>query len=220
MSSPRPSSGLARYIKDPYCGLSHAAGAVLSVVALVAMLHASEGGALRTTAICVYGASLILLFTASALAHSMYCSAKMGSRLDRFDYVAIFLLIAGTYTPLCLTVLRGPWGWSLLTIEWMTALIGVIFVLISDSIPRWTMLLYLPMGWLAFAAGAPILRLFPIDAIIYLLLGGLLYTVGAAVFITGRPKLLPGRFGAHDLWHTMVLLAAGCHLATIFRTSV
>ena len=221
MTTPtRPTSGIARFVKDPYSGISHAVGALLSIVALVFMLNVSEGGDMRTIAVWVYGTSLILLFSASALAHSLHCAPSIANRLDRLDYAAIFLLIAGTYTPFCLTLLRGPWGWSLLAIEWTLAAMGVVAVILSKSVPRWTLLLYLPMGWLAVAAAEPILRLFPVDAIVLLLMGGLLYTLGAVVFVTGKPKLFPGWFSSHDLWHTMVLLASGCHLAMTVRTAL
>lgn len=220
MTFSRPASGIARFIKDPFCGLSHALGALLSIAALVSMLVFTQGGTIRYVALSVYGVTLILLFTASAMAHSLHCSEKTGDRLDRLDYAAIFLLIAGTYTPLCLTVLRGPWGWTLLGIEWGLALIGGTLVLASKSVRRWTLLLYIPMGWLVTTAMGPLIRALPTDAMIFLVLGGIIYSVGAIVFLTGRPKLFPGIFGSHDLWHVMVLLASGCHLFMVFRTAV
>jgi hemolysin III len=220
MTFSRPASGIARFIKDPFSGLSHALGAVLAVAALVLMLVFTEGGAMRYVALSIYGTSLILLFSASAMAHSIHCSEEVGERLDRLDYAAIFLLIAGTYTPLCLTVLRGPWGWTLFGIEWGLALMGATLVLASKSVRRWTLLLYIPMGWLLITAMGPLIRLLPIDALIFLIVGGIIYSLGAIVFLTGRPKLFPGKFGSHDLWHVMVLLASGCHLVMTFRTAV
>jgi len=220
MNSLRPPTGIGRYIKDPFCGLSHAFGAVMSLVALILMLLFTQGGGARIVGLIVYGVSLILLFSASASAHSLYCSPQMEERLDRLDYAAIFGLIAGTYTPLCLTVLRGPWGWTLLAIEWTIALVGATLVLTGKSIRRWTLLLYIPMGWLLVIAIEPLLRVFPADALILLISGGILYTLGSLVFLTGRPRLFPGKFGSHDLWHLMVLLGSGCHLAMTFRTAV
>jgi hemolysin III len=107
---------IARFIKDPYCGLSHWVGSLLSIVGLVVLLILADGRPWHVVGFALYGASLIVLYTASALAHSIHCSPETESRLDRFDFAAIFLLIAGTYTPLCLISLRGPWGWTLLAI--------------------------------------------------------------------------------------------------------
>lgn len=221
MSSNRPSpSGLSRFIKDPFCGLSHALGAVLSIVALIVMLVITQGGAVRVVALTIYGVSMIVLYTASTLAHSLHCPADLEERLNRFDYVAIFGVIAGTYTPLCLMVLRGGWGWSLLIIEWSLAIIGATAILRSKSLKGWPLLLYIPMGWLMVIAIGPLLRVMPLDAIIYLAAGGLLYTIGAFVFLTGRPKLFPGIFGSHDLWHVMVLLGSMFHFLMVMRTAV
>jgi len=90
----------------------------------------------------------------------------------------------------------------------------------GKSIRRWTLLLYIPMGWLLVIAIEPLLRVLPPDALLFLIAGGILYTLGSLVFLTGRPRLFPGKFGSHDLWHLMVLLASGCHLAMTFRTAV
>lgn len=221
MTSPqRPPSGIGRFVKDPFCGLSHAIGALLSIAALVVMLALTDGGPLRIIALTIYGLSLITLFTASALAHSLHVPAHVEDRLDRFDYVAIFGLIAGTYTPLCLTVLRGGWGWTLLIIEWSLAVIGATAILRSGSHKRWPVALYLPMSWLLIVAIVPLVRVMPIDALIYLTIGGVLYTVGAFVFLSGRPKLFPGKFGSHDLWHVMVLGGSAFHFAMTMRVAV
>src|SRR4051812_3144787 len=104
---------VSRWIKDPFCGLSHMVGSLLSVVALVVLLVVTRHTPWHYVAFAIYGTSLIVLYTASALVHSLHCSLKTEDRLERFDFCAIFVLIAGTYTPLCLTVLRGPMGWSL-----------------------------------------------------------------------------------------------------------
>src|SRR5215216_6528562 len=116
---------IIRWIKEPFCGLSHLIGAALSIVALIVLLVVTSGRPWHVTGVAIYGVSLILLYVASTLCHGLHCSPTTEQRLDRFDHVAIFLLIAGTYTPLCLVPLRGPWGWTILAVEWVLAAIGI-----------------------------------------------------------------------------------------------
>jgi hemolysin III len=211
-------AGINRWIKEPYCGLSHAFGAVLALAGLVVLLVIAGGGPWQRAGFAVYGTSMVLLFTASALTHSLHCSARTGSWLDQFDYCAIFLLIAGSYTPICLGPLRGPWGWTLLGLEWGLAAAGIASTLVLRERAAWVRLsLYIVMGWLAFVAIGPLARALPPAALAWLVGGGVVYTVGAVVFATERPRLWPGRFGSHDLWHTLVLLGAGCHFVAIAR---
>src|SRR5205823_12543111 len=114
-------------------GLSHAAGALLSVAALVVLLNLAGGRPWVAASLAVYGASLIVLYAASAAAHSVHCPPRTGRVLDGLDRAAIYLLIAGTYTPLCLGPLRGPWGWSMLAAEWGMALIGISALAFQDE---------------------------------------------------------------------------------------
>ena len=208
--------GISRWIKEPYCGLSHALGAVLALAGLIVLLAIADGGPWQRAGFAVYGVSMTLLFTASALTHSLHCSARTGSRLDQFDYVSIFLLIAGSYTPICLGPLRGPWGWTLLGLEWGLAAAGTLATLVLRERAAWLRLgLYVVMGWLALIAIVPLARQLPPAALAWLVAGGVVYTVGAVVFATDRPRLWPDRFGAHDLWHTLVLLGAACHFVVI-----
>lgn len=209
---------ISRWIKDPYCGLSHGFGAILSLAGLVVLLAFSSAGPWQTTGFAVYGTSMVLLFTASALTHSVHCSGRLEWRLEQFDYMSIFLLIAGSYTPICLGPLWGPWGFALLAAEWALAAAGILSVLFRTERAGWVRVgLYLVMGWLGVTAIGPLSRALPAAALGWLIAGGALYTVGAVVFATDRPRLWPGRFGAHDLWHTLVLLAAGCHFVLIAR---
>jgi len=203
---------VSRWIKDPFCGLSHMAGSLLSVVALVVLLVFTRGTPWHYVAFAIYGTSLIVLYTASALVHSLHCSLKTEDRLERFDFCAIFVLIAGTYTPLCLTVLRGPMGWTLFGIEWALAIFGIIVVLATSGRPKkLTTPLYLIMGWLAVIAIGPLMHNLPMAALLWLLAGGAAYSIGAVIFTLDRPHLWPGKFSAHDLWHSLVLTGSTCH---------
>jgi hemolysin III len=184
----------------------------MSIVAMVVLLEASVGKPWRIVAFAIYGASMIALYMASGLAHSVYCSPNAEKWLDRCDYMAIFLLIAGTYTPVCLIALRGPWGWSILSAEWAMAAIGITLVLTRGGMSNLVRaILYVSMGWLAIVAAVPVLRNLSTSAVLWMIAGGILYSVGAAVFVLDRPHLWPGRFKAHDLWHCMVLGGSACH---------
>lgn len=201
-----------RLPKEPFCGLSHLLGAVLSIAGLVVLLCLSAGKPWHLTAFSIYGASLLLLYTASTLLHSLPHCPRRVEKLLTLDQVAIFFLIAGTYTPLCLVTLRGPWGWSLFGVVWGLAFAGAALRMFWRGVPLWLpQLLYLLMGWLCVIAYQPLARALTWPAFGWLLAGGIIYSVGAVIYTTERPRLWPGRFGAHDLWHVFVLAGSACH---------
>ncbi len=206
------------HIKDPFCGLSHFAGAVLSVGALAALLIQARGRPWQTISFAAYGLSLVVLYTASALYHSLPDEPPLIDRLKRCDHIGIYLLIAGTYAPVCLVTLHGPWGWSMLAVEFILATIGITATLRFGRAPNWLrVILYLSMGWLAVFALRPLGELLPSAALIWLLAGGLFYTVGTAIYALDKPHLWPGRFSAHDLWHVFVLAGSASHFVLISR---
>jgi hemolysin III len=214
-----PQMNLRHWIKDPFPGLSHWAGMVLSIAGLVVLLVLSAGRPWQVVGCAIYGTSLILLYLASALAHTIHGSARLDDLLTRLDCMAIFLLIAGTYTPLCLVTLRGPWGWAMFGAEWGMAALGIsILALGRGESKAARTILYLCMAWVvALVAVVPILRVLPPAAISWLAIGGVIYSVGAVVFVLDRPHLWPRRFMAHDLWHVLVLAGSGCHFFVIAR---
>jgi hemolysin III len=182
---------------------------------MVVLLVIAQPTPWHYVSIAVYGVSLITLYIASGFAHTVF-GEQSEDRMERFDYASIFALIAGTYTPICLTALRGPWGWSLLGIEWGLALVGIIAVIVTKSRPRkLSMTLYLVMGWLVLVAMGPVTTLLPTAAVSWLAAGGIVYSLGALVFAFNRPNLWPGRFNAHDLWHSMVLAGSACHFVVM-----
>lgn len=214
---PRP-AGIARWIKEPFCGLSHGVGALFSAIGLVLLLQFSRSEPSAVVSVIIYGVSLILLFSASCLVHSLHCSQRTENWLERCDYAAIFFLIAGTYTPICLNTLQGAWGLSLLSIEWTLAILGAAAVLRYGPQRLWV-LMYVPMGWMVLVASAPMLARMDWGLLLLLLAGGMVYSLGAIVFVTRRPHLWPGRFNYHDLWHVMVLLGAACHFAVVHQVT-
>jgi hemolysin III len=199
-------------LREPFSGLSHLGGAALGVAGLVALVLLARGKPWHVSGFAIYGASLVLLYLASALYHLLPVSPRNLKRLQIFDHVGIYLLIAGTYTPICLVPLRGGWGWSLLGVVWGLALFGIAIEIGWRTAPRWLGLaLYLVMGWLAVIALGPITRTLPAAAVGWLVAGGVVYTLGAVVFALERPRLWPGIFGSHDLWHVFVLGGSACH---------
>ncbi len=205
-------------LKEPFCALSHYAGAVLSTVALVALLVAAHGRLWPTLGGAIFGVSLITLYMASALSHTWHAPPRVQQRLSQFDYVAIFLLIAGTYAPFCLGPFRATFGWTLLGVEYGLALIGIANVVFWDKTPHWIrVILYVLMGWLLVLVWPRVQHTLPPAATEWLLAGGLCYTVGVVVLALDRPHLWPGRFSAHDLWHVFVLAGSACFFFLILR---
>lgn len=199
-------------IREPFSALSHLAGAILSAIGLVVLLVLSHGRPRYTIGFSVYGASLILLYTASTLYHYLHASPKQIDYLKRFDYIAIFLLIAGTYAPLCLVSIQGAWGWGLLGTVYGIAAIGVAIILFWKNAPHWIRVaLYIIMGWICVVAWPHIRSALPTAPLIWLIAGGVIYTLGTVVYATERPRLWPGKFGPHDLWHLFVLGGSACH---------
>ena len=197
---------------------SHAVGALAAVAGLV-LLAVDADGPLAVTSAVLYGASLVLLLSSSALHHAWHPASQAGrSALRRLDHIAIFGLIAGTYTPVSLVGLGGAWGWSVFGVIWGLFLVGVAAKVFWMHAPRWvSVALYILMGWTALVAIVPLLQRFSNQALLWMLAGGILYTVGAVVYGTKRPDLFPRWMGFHGLWHLFVLAAAAAHWWFVFR---
>jgi hemolysin III len=196
------------------------AGGLLAFVGLVVLLAAaaSAGRVDQLVAFGVFGFSLVALYTASTLYHLLPLSPGGVARLRRLDHVAIFVLIAGTYTPFCLLALDGGWRWGLLALVWSLALCGVLLKLVWMDAPRWlSVALYLGMGWIAVVAAPALLRAVPAGGMAWVLAGGLVYSVGALVYGLKRPNLMPGTFGSHELWHLFVVAGSACHFWAVLR---
>lgn len=200
------------WLREPFSGISHAVGAGLSVAGLVVLLILAHGRPWHTVAFALYGVSLVLLYTASTIYHSLWTSPKGEERLQKFDHIAIYCLIAGSYIPLCLLPLHGALGWALLGVELGLATLGISFVLLWKTAPDWVrMVIYLMMGWLIVLAFGPLRHAISPAAMTWMVSGGIVYSLGAVVFATNRPNLWPGKFSAHDLWHLFVLGGSVCH---------
>lgn len=207
---------LLNKLKHPARSFINITGAVLSVIALVLLvIRASwEGTVWHIVSFAIYGTSLVALWTMSAVYHSVIVSQKTTDILRQFDHAMIYLLIAGTYTPICLVVLRGGWGWALFGINWGLAVIGIFLKLFfrypTRKLIAALFLIFLIMGWLIVIAWFPLIRVLPERGIFWLVLGGVFYTGGAAILNIKRLDVIPG-FGAHEIWHLFVLAGSFCH---------
>lgn len=212
---------LSRWLREPVNALTHGVGVLLAIAGLVVLVVLSDGEPWRTVAFAIYGATMVLLYLASTVMHAAKVRPGVLRWLRLLDHAAIFLLIAGTYTPIALVTLKAVspgWGWAVFGTVWGFALLGVVFKLVWLEAPRWlSVVLYLGMGWLALVAIVPLLRALPWTALTWLLVGGLFYSVGAVVYARKRPNPWPGVFGFHEIWHLFVLAGSVSHFVLMLR---
>lgn len=169
-------------------------------------------------AFAIFGISLILLYGASALYHLLPLSPRGINILRRIDHMMIFVLIAGTYTPLCLIPLRGMWGWNFFCVIWSMAFAGIFQAVFWIHAPRWfSTSLYLVMGWLVIIVFYPLVHSIPLGGIIWFTLGGIFYTGGAFIYALKKPDPVPEIFGFHEIWHLCVMAGSFCHFWAMFR---
>ncbi len=191
--------------------LTHGLGAGLGALGLAVLVvkAALNGDAWHIVSCSIYGATLVLLFTSSTLYHS-FCDERVKHAFRIVDHASIYLLIAGTYTPFLLVNLRGGWGWSLFGVVWGLALAGIVFqIFFVDRFRLAQTLIYLAMGWLVVIAVKPLLANVPRPGLLWLLAGGLSYSVGAVFYLW---KKLPYH---HAVWHLFVLAGSVCHYFAI-----
>ncbi len=207
----RPASSL----KPRWRGRIHEVAFFVSIPAGAALVALADGWAPRIAA-AIYALSLVAVFGSSAAYHRGDWKQTALRRMKRLDHSMIFVLIAGSYTPIALLVLHGPWTIVILSIIWAAAAAGIILKLIRiDGFTVLTATLYMAMGWLALIALPQLLREMPVSALALTVVGGLLYTVGAIVFAVRRPDPSPAVFGYHEVWHAFMVAAAACHFAMI-----
>jgi hemolysin III len=203
-------------LREPVNGLTHLIAAIVALIGVVILVIIGWGNPGRVFSLVVYGVSLVLLFSASATYHLVNASPQGMQRLRKFDHSAIYLLIAGTYTPICFNMFEGFWKWGLLGIVWGLALVGIGVKLFVIKAPRWlTAGVYVLMGWLCIFGFREILAVLPAGALLWLLTGGIVFTIGAVVYVTKFPNPVPGKFGFHEVWHIFVILGALAHFVMI-----
>ena len=209
-----------KIFREPVNAISHMAGALASIVGLTLLVvfAAIKADAWHVVSFSIFGTSLVLMYTASFLYHGLKLSEKALLVFRRIDHIMIFAVIAGSYTPICLIPLRGPWGWSVFGAVWGIAVIGMGLKIFAMHVPRWiSTLIYLAMGWLCMIAIFPLINALPPAGLFWLAGGGFFYSVGAIIYSLKKPDPFPGTFGFHEIWHIFVLLGSACHFWLVFR---
>ena len=206
--------GSALITDEVYNTLISSLGAVLSVVGTLFLLHRaiSVGLPWHLVGFSVYGLGLIGMFTASALHHGINASPETEHLLRQLDYYAIFVMIAGSFTPFCLILLRNRLGWFVLGLVWVITVVGIAIKALRPHAPRWFITsLYLAMGWLGVLIAKPIYEAIHWQGLAAMMLGGIFFTVGAVIYLLEKPNPSPGRFGFHEIWHCCVFAGAASH---------
>lgn len=191
--------------------VTHGIGALLAIAALVILVvvAAIKGTVWHVVSFSIFGATLVLLYFASTLYHSL-THVKAKKVFHKFDHISIYLLIAGTYTPFCLTVLRGWIGWTVLGIVWSCAILGAVLKAISiGSRVKLSTILYVLMGWVILIAIKPLYHEMPLNAFVLLIAGGISYTLGTIFFIRNQVKY------NHSVWHVFVLGGSILHFFSV-----
>jgi hemolysin III len=204
------------YQGERFNSITHLIGSVLALIgtSVAVTLAARRGGATSVVAVSIYGAMLVLLYLSSTLYHSFRGSAKRVFRV--FDHCSIYLLIAGTYTPFTLTVLRGVWGWTLFAVVWTLAILGVI----KDAVFRGryraaSVVLYLAMGWMVVVAFVPLKHALPVTGLMLLAAGGAVYTLGVVFYALSERVAY-----THGVWHLCVIGGSVCHYFAVIGYAV
>jgi hemolysin III len=199
--------------------VTHLAAAVFSLLGMVLLIVKASiaGNPWQIVSFSIYGLSLFCLFLFSALHHGINASPRVEQALRSLDYACVFFLIAGSLTPVCLVLVRGAVGWSVLGVVWTLCVAGIVLRLVFPGLPKWvTNTLYITLGWLAVCLGLPVLAATSWFGLALMAVGGILYSLGLVVYVVERPNILPGRFGFHELWHLLVMLGAAAHYAFVY----
>ena len=208
-------------LREPVSGLTHLGGAIAAVLGQITLLVVGWSGTAKVVSLLVYGLSLIALFSASAVYHLTKANPATLQTLRKLDHSAIYLLIAGTYTPFCINAFTGFYQWGLLAIIWTFALAGIVVKISYVKASRWlNVAIYVVMGWLCVSALGQMRTALPVNAMLWLIVGGVVYTLGAVIYATKIFNFVPGKFGFHEVWHIFVLLGALAHFVSVMALLV
>lgn len=210
-----------RHIKDPGSAITHFIGMLMAIFAAVPLLikAAHEPDHIYILSLTIYVISLILLYAASTTYHTFDISEKMNTILKKIDHMMIFILIAGSYTPVCLLALDRPIGIILLAIVWGIAILGILFKAFWVYCPKWvSSVLYIGMGWICVLAFAQLLNNLNPAAFGWLLAGGIIYTIGGIIYALKLPLFNAKfkNFGSHEIFHLFVMGGSACHFVVMY----
>lgn len=209
------------HIKEPGSAITHFIGMLMAIFAAVPLLikAAHEPSRIYVISLAIYSASMILLYAASTTYHTFDISAKINTILKKWDHMMISVLIAGSYTPICLLVLKGKTGLILLAIVWSFAIIGILIKAFWVYCPKWvSSILYIGMGWTCVLAFTQILNSMSRTSFIWLLIGGIIYTVGGIIYALKLPifNSKHKNFGSHEIFHLFVMGGSMCHFVVMY----
>ncbi|MDD4409625.1 MAG: hemolysin III family protein [Candidatus Pacebacteria bacterium] len=209
-------------IKDPVSGYSHLIGGILAIIGMIALIVISVQNQQieKITPFAIFGLSMILLYFSSGLYHLFGKKAEEVDIFRKIDHAMIYILIAGTYTPLCLIGIKGLFGIISVIVIWILAAGGISTVFFKkfwSKMPRWGATgIYILMGWISVFLIYPLYKTISLDGVLWILAGGLFYTIGAVIYAIKKPNPMKG-FGFHEIFHIFVLLGTLCHFWCIFR---
>lgn len=206
--------------REPVNGLTHFIGWLGAIAATILLIieTISPLRLVHLITFCVFGAGMIALYTSSTLYHWLNLGEEGIKKLRKLDHSMIFVLIAATYTPICLLVLRGTLGWVLLISMWTIAISGIIFKMFWLQAPRWlSTTIYIAMSWSAVVVVYPLVQHMEFGALMWLLIGGIFYTTGAVIYGIKKPDFFPGRFGFHELFHVFVICGTFSHFWVMYH---
>jgi len=207
-------------IKDPMSALTHFIGFIAVIPCFILLMQEakSEASIWHLWGFAVFGISLLLLYGASTIYHTLQLPQSKTNILRRIDHMMIFILIAGTYTPICLVSLHGKWGWTMLVLIWAFALGGILLKIFWMNAPRWiSTMIYVIMGWLAVIVFVPLEKAVSWQGVGLLLAGGIAYTVGAVIYGLKKPNITFKHFGFHEIFHVFVMVGSSLHIAFMFQ---
>ena len=211
----------SRHLKDPGSAITHFIGMLMAIFAAVPLLikAAREPDHIYLISLSIYALSLILLYAASTTYHTFDLSERANTILKKIDHMMIFVLIAGSYTPICLITLKGRTGTILLALVWGIAIVGIILKAFWVFCPKWvSSVLYIGMGWTCVLAFTQILNALSPAAFGWLLAGGIIYTIGGVIYALKLP-IFNNRhknFGSHEIFHLFVMGGSACHFVVMY----
>ncbi|MFA5401057.1 MAG: hemolysin III family protein [Dehalococcoidia bacterium] len=198
---------------------SHLLGAAASLAGYIVLLCNSSGSATKIVLSSIYSLCAVFIFTCSAVYHGQKAGEDERNPWRRLDHIAIFFMIAGTYTPISYIYLDGWWRWGIIGAQWLLVILGFVFKMVYIHGPRWlTTVIYVVMGWMLIVPliWGPLLSTMPLQSLILLLAGGAAYTLGAVFYAIKKPNPLPGVFGFHEIFHLLVIAGAVLHYMVIY----
>jgi hemolysin III len=203
-------------MQNPVRGFLHGAAAIAALAGLIVLLALNPGGLGLTLSLAVYAGSLVVMFTISSLYHSIPWSTTWKRRMQRLDHAAIFLVVAGTFTPFAEVALEGAWKTAMLAAVWAAAGVGIVIKMLERH-PRLAISVTIQsaMGWATVVSMWQIAARLGVDTVVLIGVGGVLYTVGMIMFLIKRPRLSPRIFSAHELFHVLVVAASSVHFYAV-----